>query len=324
MTGTLPLWRHWSRNFGENAISTEKLDYLTEDDLRYLSWLVSPAYVLPSAERYGSGDPVLGARKVSQEVRRLIKSYYSFIRHREGVSSKDLLLAQNLRDLGYVGFKSTVSPISETTWRTSSRLAWSSSGASDIPGAVKIQVGEASKKEVDRAVIRAVSQMLVEEDDLNRALLQDRLYQRDDGRVLLNMEIASEEIVSISIDASALSDKQLKRKVYRGMKSALASRRRNSELRKIGEELSLLWCEVGFIASPAGAMISCPTGVEQGWSALFEPNGIPLAFNVCDVIDGEFWLCVRIDHRVFDGSHASRIYQFMKRRVPELLLSEGT
>lgn len=291
------------------------LDYLKESDLRVLGLLLSPDYVIPAAREYGMGDVILGGPLAFKEVRGLVREYCRFIRFREKKSVRDLDLAQSLRAIGWVGKIQPITPIPATSFRKVALAAWSSSVAADIPGGIWVKTGKHTKQELDRAVLLSLSLIFKAHPELNRAFLDGRVWQRHTPEIMLNLEIGEGAVRRIIFDSSGWSDHDMKIFLFRSIKRLFKIEKH--PLRQISDELLSGWAESGFISSPAAAMVSLAR-TPMGWAQFFPANGVPIVVQVNDVnrtIMEKAFIGVRIDHRVFDGSHAERFYEQLELQV---------
>lgn len=285
-----------------------------EGDLRLITTLMSPEYVIAAAKQFGEGDPVRGATAAYQEVRTLVREYIRFIRFRDGLSGQDLQLALVLRALGWIPRNyQHVLPVEETEWNQTAQVFWPT--GADMPGFVTIDVGDASQQDVNLLVIQSTSKMLREHPSLNKAFLQGRTYQRQSPEVMIHVDIRG-EIRSLVMDASDKDRRWIERRLRRGMR-ALLKAEKDPLVRKLSSGMLRSWAEAGFITSPAGAMISLvgDQGVPQGIAPLVPANGIPLTVTVGKVENGKVILGLNGDHRVFNGSQMGQMYQYLKSAV---------
>lgn len=288
---------------------------LRDTDIRTIAHWLSPDYLVPSAKEHGKGDVVLGALEAYKEVRTLIKEYSDFIRWRDQKQDKvDLRVAQALRALGYVGKYDSLREI-VGGFRGSANAAWSGFVYSDIPNWFPIFTAGKDKDLVTRCTIRATGEMLEEKPELNRAVLDGRVWQRSTPNVMYNFEVRG-KVRSTIIDPTQLDDERIYGAICRATRSALFLE--NHPQRHISEQLLTEWSKRGFIASPAGAMVS-GANVYCGFSQRFIPNGIPLVLQVNKVNEGRVNISYRLDHRCFDGTHSESIETFLTERITKLL-----
>lgn len=286
-------------------------ELLRGSDKQIICQFLSPDYIIPAARHYGNGDPVLGALDGYREARNAIREYIRFVRYRDNLSRHDLSLAQSLRALGWIGNFQKVSPFSED--RSVALSAWK--GADDnIPGAIQVYVEGAPQDVAQRAAVRVISRLFEDLPHLNRALLDGKVWRRHDPTILHNIKLEGRFPRSLSYSpANWGTDAEHKKQMKRMLRRLLQVEKH--ELRPLGEKLMCAWNEVGFIASPAAAMIST-TNTSLGWSCLYPPNGIPLAFNIGRLESGSMNIGVSVSHRVFDGSDAEEIYDYLEKEVP--------
>lgn len=293
----------------------------TERDLLFFYELLSPKSIRPLAEKLGNGSMVLGAQLAYKVVREKVKNYARYIRYRDQLPNiQSLKLASNLRYMGYVGNFQPVYPLqSGGIWRDTACEIFGGNGI--IPGWFSIEVGNRRTSEVQRAVIIAASSMLVDKPHLNRAVLNNSVYRRTDGHVMIHVDLGHEQVRSVILDAAHLEyQRDLKKPLIKAVRSAVEAD--NHPLKVIADKLLQEWLKAGFIGSPAGVMISPvgEVGVHQGWAALVPGNGVPIAVTVGKVRDnGMCNICCAIDHRAFDGRHAGEIYEYLELKILEVL-----
>jgi hypothetical protein len=232
---------------------------------------------------------------------------------------RDLEMALLLRSLGWPLFRkyTHVTPTKSEGFRELACAMWPQ--GTPIMGAFTVEVGAATWSELYRAVIKATSQMLVEVPETNRAVLDDRVWDRHDSYVMTHLPVR-DDLRSMILDASKMTDVQIERKIRKGHRAAVKFSK--SAMGKISTALLCDWMKAGFIGSPAGAMISGAADVELGWGALVPGNGIPLVICVNEVKDGKCILGVTPDHRAIDGPTAGKIRMFLSKRITELLEAE--
>lgn len=275
-------------------------------------------------------DPVLGAwdayRGLRREVRRLAREIAR--RERKPVAGTGLTLS--LRAMGYVGRFQPVAPLGPedplfgpgglTDWREAAEDVLGSEVS--IPGGVWVEIGSARPVAVNMAAMQAVSEALTLYPWLNRARLRGRLYQRASGEIMVHTSPRLDVVRSVVLNPSARpgdlgSTWNDWTRSLRGM-----ARVEGHWLQPLATRLLRAWCREGFIASPAGAMIS-PVGdgggIEFGWAPLIPANGIPLAITVCAPADGKAFIGVRPDHRTVDARHLDPLYRHLKREIPAWL-----
>lgn len=317
------------------------MEPLKPKDLQTILGWLSPDYLIPAAMDHGldvamffygedgyrqllrevSEDSrflaVYGARGALNEARNLIRNYGTFVRKREKVKARDLGLAQMLRAAGYVGNFQAVAALPQVDWRKTSQAFWPQ-GEGTIPGDLWLEVGDASQRQVDMVSIQVISEMLLHLPECNRAILQGRVWRRLTGHVMVHLMPAPEQVRSVIVDASRCED--LRSWLSRAIKSMVRAERH--EFRPFADQLLQAWAKTGFIASPAGAMISCAgsTGVYKGKAALLaRVNGVPLAFTIGRVENGKVWITADVDHRAIDGPQMGKCYRYLEQRIPERL-----
>jgi hypothetical protein len=297
-------------------------------DLRTVLTWFGPEWIIEAAKDYGTGgDPVFGAVMAFEEARRLARRYIHYIRLRDEVRVADLKLALLFRATGHSpGLREHkhVIPMPENDWRDTA-MGWMwPDGPGLIPGGVPVITGSATQAEVNRATILAVSRMLHEHPEWNRAILDGRLWQRRTPEVMVHAGLKTERIRGMIFACHDRDMSWLKHRMTRAIRAILTTERHELlpgvTAAQIGVAMMRRWMG-RFIASPAGAMISLAPKVPQGWAALV-PNGVPLAFTVCEVggVDARrTWITATVDHRAIDGDAAGKMYQFLRREVPRIL-----
>jgi hypothetical protein len=175
---------------------------------------------------------------------------------------------------------------------------------------------DAGFQSVYEAAIIATSRMLKEEPELNRAVLDGRVWQRSDSLVMVHFEIRT-GLMSMVMDAARRDPECVRRKLRRGLKTAVKFSK--TEMAPYSTQLLIEWARAGFIGSPAGAMVSGCPGIEYGWGALVPCNGIPLVVCVNQPIDGRVFIGVSPDHRAFDGKQVPYIHGFLYEHIREIL-----
>jgi hypothetical protein len=318
-------------------------DLLRDEDIEYISYLMSPDWMIPRARAYGLEEAsvlyrfhntladdlfedsrflsVIGARSASKEARSLIKKYLTYVRWRDKKSARDLKLAQSLRRAGYVGSFQPVYPLENLTpWRKTACLFWPN-GDGRMTGTCRVEVGDVFQPLVDCAVIKAISECVVKFPTINRAYLQGRLWRRTTGHVMVHLEPAREQIRSIIVDASGMSFDKLGDHLRRAIRSMVKAEKH--ELSFFVDKLLEKWIPVGFITSPAAVMISCvgsKGGIVEGSAPLLTNiNGIGLSIVVGKVVNGIVVLESEGDHRMYDAQQMSLLWEYVSKRVPELL-----
>lgn len=277
-------------------------------DLRYVAHLLSPDWILPAARALGGGDVVLGAEPAWAEVRAQLREYIRFVRLRDDRGAS-LELALALRAMGYAGRFQPVLAL-EDPWRPVAMDIFAG-GRGETPGmTAPIPVHGLKASEVQNRVIAAVARMLQLRSDTNRAILDGRVWGRMSPEVMVNEESRKwsgprSYVVRESDPAKVRSARSRARRALYQIEG--------HELQPVGRQLMRAWAKVGYIASPAGAMVSC-AGL-RGWPALAPFNGIPLAVQIGPIVTGSVTLYVAIDHRAFDGSVDERIYEALEEGV---------
>lgn len=265
---------------------------------------------------------MLGCLDAWRLARAEAREYLRYVRWREGrAGQRDLRLAQAFRAMGFPGRPVPVDPSPRTeAFRELARAIWPDGQGALAPGCVEIPVGGASGARVQRAVVRAVSRWLRAFERLNQAILDGRLWERRDSRVMVHLRVRG-DLQSAVVDAADLSD--------RGLLRSLARARRKMEavwehpLRPLGVELLLRWARDGRpLWSPAGAMVSLvgTAGVPEGQAPLaLRLNGVPLTVTVGEVRGGRVRIWANPDHRAFDGEDVGSLYGFLREEVQACL-----
>jgi hypothetical protein len=298
---------------------------LRSEDAITLYNLMEPARVTRRAREldplYGGTDPVMGAWAAYRELRGLVRAAARKIAAREGKPLAGTGFAMAMRAMGYVGRFQPVNRLKMTDWREAAPDVLGAEIA--IPGGIWVDVGHARQRDLNLACFRAISDALVRLPWLNRARLQERIYERTSGEIMVHTSPALDIVRSVILNPSAGGSRStwnLWSKALRGMKRA-----EDHWLRPLSTYLLRAWCRAGFIASPAGAMISPvgDTGVEFGWPPLIPGNGVPLAISICRPVEGKAFIGVRPDHRVLDAPHLGPLYQHLKEEIPRWLRSSS-
>lgn len=222
-----------------------------------------------------------------------------------------------LRAMGYTGHFQAIRPLEPTLWRQSAPGLLQ--GFEDVPGGVWVEVGDPEPGALNLAVAQVVSRALLLFPMVNRARLQGRIYQRTTGEIMVHTSPGLDDVRSFVFEASSLPQRSMWNTWRRALRGV--ARVYGHPLEPVAYRLLRRWADVGFIASPAGAMISPvgEAGIDFGWSPLIPANGIPLAITVCRPVDGRAFLGIRPDHRVLDAIHLGAVYQHLKMEVPRWL-----
>lgn len=309
---------------------------LRPEDEDYLAFLLGPEYLLPRARAHGARAAadhwsdherlldemiedtrwvaVLGARQASLEARAAIRRYAGFIRWRDKKTARDLGLARQLRTAGYVGGFQPVLPTAETPWRRTACAFWDR--PAPMLGVRRFRLSQGNLgRHLEARIVHAVSTMLVKLPELNRAWLQGRLWQRTTGHVMVHLEPAREQVRSILVNAQRWRPGPLRRHLRRVTRDMIAAEKH--ELSSFVDRVLRAWAPHGFIASPAGAMLSLVGGkggiVEGHAPLLTDVNGVPISLVAGREEDGWLTLGAEIDHRVMDAHQMSLMWKFLER-----------
>jgi hypothetical protein len=262
----------------------------------------------------------MGAWAAYRELRGQVRAVAHRIAARDGKPLSGTGFAMAMRAMGYVGRFQPVNRLQLTDWREACEDVLGPEIA--IPGGVWVGVGSAGQRLLNLAAFRAISDALIRFPFLNRARLQGRLYERTSGEVMVHTSPALDVVRSVILapGEGKRSTGNIWMKALRGIKRA-----EEHWLRPLSTQLLRAWCRKGFIASPAGAMISPvgDTGVEFGWPPLIPANGVPLAISICKPVEGRAFIGVRPDHRVLDAPHLGPLYQHLKEEIPRWLRSSS-
>jgi len=303
-------------------------------DINTLAVWLSPEFLTPLARMYGLelarnllphlleealDNPdmlaVLGAEQAYKDIRGMVRSYLSYVRKRDKVTS-DLELAQALRTMGYAGNFQRVMPMDLTDWRKSAAKIWKLPAST--PGCVRLDLDELPSERFMLAfLVKAVSRMMRTFPELNRAFLQGRVWLRETSHVMVTTRLGADKVGSFVLDGRG-SLKELNAKLFAATKKALKTEKH--ELSFLASSLMDRWAESGVITSSACAMVSNvgSLGVPEGMSALAQFNGIPLTFTAGEWDKGVVPVWVNADHRVFDGDHMGRIYSHLKEEARQI------
>lgn len=320
---------------------------MNQTDFEYICWLCSPDYMIPRAKKYGlelvrDAYPeyldllledsnflaVMGAFQAGKDSRNSIRSYLRYIRHRDNIKIVDIGLASKMRKAGWLGSFQRVDLLTDLTeWRDDTKAIWPN-GNGIITSKLTIPIEQPGYK-VDVAVVKALSEMLVRYPRLNRAFLQGRAWQRYDGHLMINLEPKREQVRTALIDASNLSFEQTSAKLTKSVRNLIKAEKEYRKEAKVLDTLFKRWCKTGFIASPAGAMVSLvgtkflpATGAEGQAALLTNVNGIGIGVISTYSSPNECVLWAGFDHRLYDADHESKYLIHMQERVPALLRGE--
>jgi hypothetical protein len=120
------------------------------------------------------------------------------------------------------------------------------------------------------------------------------------------------------LEASRLSDAETAKQMTSRLRGIL--RATKHPLAPVGDQLLEAWMRAGFLASPAGIMVSADAGYHAGFPALCtHANGIPLAVCIGRVRDGLVRIGTAFDHRVLDASHSGILHGYLEAEVPKLM-----
>jgi len=296
------------------------MDILKSPEFQIIVQLLGPDYLWSASRNYGDGDVIKGAAKAYDETRKIIRKLVNQARERERKPGerlpRDLEFALLVKSLGWPLFSTVpeLKEIKDEGWRSLAAAFWPN--GTPIQGGAFVDVGNATYDDVYIATIRATSMMLKTYDYTNRAVLDNRVWQRGDPNVLVHFEVRN-DLRSMILDGSQRNATWIRRKLGRGLRSAIKFSK--SDMGKVSTKLMIEWARAGFIGSPAGAMISGCPGATYGWGALAPANGIPLVVCINKVLDGKCFLGVTPDHRAFDGKVASKLYDYLGPKVEELV-----
>lgn len=296
------------------------LDKVDEAALQAIIQILSPEYMWEAARQCGGGDVIRGAPDAAIEARKIIRVIMRGVRER---GKRDLEMALLMRALGWPVWQSfkhkdwKLLPVEDEGWRKLAMAFWPNGTA--IPGGFYAEVGTATFDEVYRATIRATSSMLMEHPELNRAVLDQRVWQRRDPYVMVHYEVRH-DLRSMTMNPENRSDEWVKKKLSRGLKAAVKFSK--SDMGAVATDLMCQWAKYGFLGSSAGAMLSGSPKTPMGWGALVPANGIPLVICVNKVMDKKSFIGVTPDHRALDGSHAGTIGDYLSVEITRLLMEE--
>jgi len=297
---------------------------LSDPEIRAIALLLSPDYIVPAAQAHGGGSPVLGAEAAYREALGVLRSILTAAYFRQKTRFKedpsfrrafrrDVRLS--LQTLGMRGRFQAVDAIEQTPWRKLSEACWPR--GCPIDGWVEVRVPDDPPR-VERAVLRALCRLLASEPGLNRALLDGRVWRRRTPEVMLHVELRPDEVYPVTLDASELDDEATATAIRGKIKDLI--RQRRHRLSSVADGLLLAWVRCGFVASPAGAMLSAvgSKGIECGLPALVPANGVPLAVAIGEVRGGRATLGITMDHRAFDASHGGNVHRYLREEVEAL------
>jgi hypothetical protein len=135
-------------------------------------------------------------------------------------------------------------------------------------------------------------------------------------------EIEEDEIRPILVNASELDDKQTQWALTWGM--IQAKKDLLHPLAPVAVQILNKWLDAGFIASPAGAMISAVgydrTGqpnISEPEAALIDGNGVPVVVVIGEIEAGRIELRMTFDHRCLDPHQGGKLHRWMMAEVPK-------
>lgn len=286
---------------------------MRRQDQQLIAQVLHPDSVWSAAEEYGEGDPVLGAPQAYKEARTMVRDVVYAARKREKLG-KDLGLALMMRNLGLAAPNERVQVKimpDHNNWRKTACKFWP--GGGPMMGGLTVETNLSFEK-FYRKVIKITSQMLVEEPETNRAVLDNRIWQRLDGNVMIHFEIDG-EIRSMVFNPGYKLNPWIDMKIRRGMKAALKIGK--TQLVPLMNYLMQEWAERGFLISTAGAMVSGAPYIPMGWAPLVACNGIPLTICVNRIQDNKCFIGITPDHRAFDGAACNKIYWYLEKNLDE-------
>jgi hypothetical protein len=306
--------------------------------VRLLATILSPGYVREAAREYGLGDLVLGAEAAYHEARGAIRAYLRHVISRErraivrevpeGPRREAAILAakrEARRALAALGYRFHFQRLSRQIWTPWRKLAFScfDPAGAGIDGFCRLVFDRDVSENpalIVRSVLRALADLLRDEPALNRAILDGRVWERTSPEVMVHAELAPDQIEPVVVSVAGCSDEEVGRALRAQLRAALESARH--ELAPIGHALMGAWVEAGFLASPAGAMMSDATrsGITHPRPALVPGNGVPLAVAVGTPIGREVWVGIVADHRAGDASLWGRVHKELRCRVPALVM----
>jgi len=307
---------------------------LKTSDIRLLTMLLSPGYSYAAAREHGLGDAMSGAYAAHVEARGAIRALLRSLLERErrrlvlhdfGRVEEGMLQAKReLRGaLLALGYRHRFQPLDlepiATRWRGLALSAWPVGCPISSPCDLSDGGAGMDPSKLVRGVIRAVSTALRDDPQLNRAVLGGRVWRRQTSEVMVHAELGEDEIEPLVVDAAGLSDAALAAELRSQMRTALKSLRH--PLAPAGAAITRAWVESGFLASPAGAMISdCTrTALDAPTPALVLSNGVPLAVGIGRPRGGTATCIVVADHRAGDASLWGRMHAWLRDLVPKLL-----
>lgn len=294
---------------------------LNNAEQRLLSLLLSPSYVRQSAEAHGTGDPVLGVELALREIRAMVRAHLRVLIHRTRNSpEKRLALRQMLNLQKHLNLKpQRVLSMEETSWRQQSRLMWKE--PSNIYGTLEIDHVVTDPELFFRCLVRCLSDMLAHHLPLNRAFLNDRVWQRLTPEVMVNVQLRQDDIAPLVINAWGLSDQQVVSSLKSGLRGLLRARRH--ELWPIVQHTICEWLEARPLVSFAGVTVSSllRTGVRWGHANIPPNLGIPIAVTMGDynhTLCKTLQIGITVDHRVLDAGAGGAIHNYLRTHLVPL------
>lgn len=290
-----------------------ELSDLPKREFNKIIRLLEPEGFWKRATKLGGGEPVLGATATARERRAEIRKIISKYRKKHG-RGFDLELALLMRTLGWplIGQYRAPTLYEGSSFRRLACAFWPQGAA--IPGKVVVETDDADQYLVYRSTCRAVSQYLKETPMRNLAVLNGRVWRRHDSQIMTHVETRT-DLWSFCFSAADRTDDWVQKRMRKGLFSAVKFSKK--ALSKVAVDLLIKWADYGFLASPAGAMISMCGQSDDGWGALVPANGIPLVICVNRVTDGKCSIGVTPDHRAFDGKgDMEAIYAYLRKEIP--------
>jgi hypothetical protein len=293
---------------------------ITAPEFQVILQLLSPDYMWSTARIYGEGDAIRGAPKAYDETRKMIRMLVKQARERERVPGerlpRDLEFALLMRSLGWPLLSQVprLDSVTDEGWRRLAIALWPT--GANIRGGAFLNVGSVSFQDVYVAAIIATSRMLKEYPETNRAVLDNRVWQRKDFNVMVHFEVRN-DLRSMVLTPHDKDIDWVEKKLFKGLRAA--AKFSKTEMAKYSTQLLIEWARAGFIGSMAGAMVSGCPGATYGWGALAPANGIPLVVCIGKVENGKCFLGVTPDHRAFDGKVSAIFYEYLKPTIEEVL-----
>jgi hypothetical protein len=299
-----------------------------DGDVRVLTMILHPEYVVRAARELGLGNAVVGSEAVVLEIKQMIISVVRGIvaRHRLRMR-RDPEFRNEVREFvsglrgavkHLISMGQRVEPFESSEWRKMAAVTGPPNEPWPIFGDFEVPIpGHVPDDYLGRAVIRATSEMLAEHPEWNRAFLECEVWQRTSPEVLVYVEPWPEIIMGAVVNGAHRTDRDVRMQILAYIK---AVKRGKGELTPVFNFLAADWLKHSAIASAGGATLSIllGTGMYRGHGPIVRANGIPIALVVGDRHYGSVNVGVTLDHRCFDGRQGGNIHACLREKTMKL------